>query len=196
MKNAIIGFFSIMLILLAGFAISTSDGKTLRKNELSSTLSFTMEQSMEILMMSKDYDMEGQKEFVADFVQNAMAKMNSESKYKVEVYEVDTEKGILDVAVTEKYRKFLAPGEVRVRRTMVLDDYSNDENAYFEVLFKDKTGKVIKQLNIHGGDSLSPSAVPQEYKDAKWRCEETGTEHTYTDFANIRVIRDLTFKIL
>lgn len=193
MKNAIIGFFSIVLLLLAGFAISTSEGKAMRQNELSSTLSASMEKSMEILTMSKDYDIEDQKEFAADFIQNAMIKMNSESKYEVEVFTIDTEKGMLDAQVTETYQRFLSPGKVTVRRTIVLDDYTNPEEDYFTVTFKTKAGDIVKQINIHGGDFLSKSLLPTELKTKTFKCEETGTTHSADNMESIAVIRDLTF---
>lgn len=194
MKNAMLGLFSFFIILLAGFAINTSEGKTIRKNELTTTLSASMEKSMEILTMTKDYSIADQKEFVADFIQNAMIKMNSDSKYNVKIYSVDVTKGILDAEVTETYRQFLKPGKVSIRKTIVLDDYSNPNNRYFTVTFKDQVG-TLKQISIHGGDSLSISMLPEECKNQTFKCEQTGTTHKGDQFKNIMVVKDLTFML-
>ena len=105
MKNAIAGFLSLMILILAGLIISTVEGKTMRQNELDSTLSSVMEKSMNILVTKDSYTIDEQKAFVADFIQNAMVKMNSESDYMITVHSVDTVKGVLDVTVTENYKQ-------------------------------------------------------------------------------------------
>lgn len=128
MKNAVIGFCSIIILLLAGMAISTAEGRTMRQNELDSTLGAAMVQSMEILTMSKDYEMEDKEAFVSDVIQNALVRMNSDSEYDVEVYSVDTEKGILDAEVTETYTQLFVPGKVTARKTVVLDDYTVEQH--------------------------------------------------------------------
>lgn len=195
MKNAIIGFFSLLILLLAGFAINTAEGRTLRQNELSSTLSASMEKSMEILMTKKDYTISEQKEFVADFIQNAMVKMNSDSTYDVEIFEVDIEKGLLDAKVTETYKQFLRPGKVSVRKTVILEEYENIKNEYFLVTFQDADGKIVKQVNVHGGDSLNEHMLPVDWKDKTFVCLETDIEYTAADVDQIMVTEDLTFKL-
>lgn len=193
MKNAVIGFCSIIILLLAGMGISTAEGRTMRQNELDSTLNAAMVQSMEVLTMSKDYEIEDQKEFVADFIQNALVRMNSESEYEVEVYSVDTEKGILDAGVTETYSQLFVPGKVDSRKTVVLDDYTNENNVYYSVTFQ-KDGKVIKQIQVHGGDFLSGSLLPQGVGVTKWKDKASGTVYTASNIANLAVTKDLTLE--
>lgn len=195
MKNALIGLFSFMIILLAGFAINTSEGRTLRENELSSTVSSSMEKSMEILKLKKDYTIVEQKEFAADFIQNAMTKMNSKSKYDVEIITIDVEKGLLDAKVTETYKQFARPGKVSVRKTIILEDYQNLNNEYFLVTFQDKDGKIIKQMNVYGGSNMDVTLLPHEWKNMKFTCLESGIEYTIDTLSGLIVTSNLTFKI-
>ena len=96
MKNAIMGFIALLVLLLAGATISTVEGRTMRENEIDSTLSTAMQQSMEILTLEKTYDIEDATAFALDFIQSAMVRMNSNSNYDVVIYSIDVKKGILD----------------------------------------------------------------------------------------------------
>lgn len=192
MKNAVIGFCSIIILLLAGLAISTVEGRTMRQNELESTVSSVMEQSMEVLTISKDYDINNQKEFVADFIQNALVRMNSKSEYEVEVFSVDTEKGILDAKVTQTYSQLFVPGKVSVRKTVVLDDYTNDSNTYYSVTFK-KDGNIIKQVQIHGGDFLTSGILPQGIGVTKWKDSSSGITYTASNISELAVTKNIIF---
>ena len=117
MKNAVIGFCSIIILLLAGMGISTAEGRTMRQNELDSTLNAAMVQSMEVLTMSKDYSVTFQKD-----------------------------------------------------------------------------GKVIKQIQVHGGDFLSGSLLPQGVGVTKWKDKASGTVYTASNIANLAVTKDLTLE--
>lgn len=192
MKNAVIGFCSIIILLLAGLAISTVEGRTMRQNELESTVSSVMEQSMEVLTISKDYDINNQKEFVADFIQNALVRMSSKSEYEVEVFSVDTEKGILDAKVTQTYSQLFVPGKVSVRKTVVLDDYTNDSNTYYSVTFK-KDGNIIKQVQIHGGDFLTSGILPQGIGVTKWKDSSSGITYTASNISELAVTKNVIF---
>lgn len=192
MKNAIIGFCSIIILLLAGMAISTAEGRTMRQNELDSTLSSVMVQSMEVLTMSKDYEIKNEEAFASDFIQNALVRMNSNSKYEVEVYSIDTEKGILDAEVTETYTQLFLPGKVTTRKTVVLDDYTNEDNVYYSVTFQ-KDGSTVKQIQVHGGDFLSSALLPQGTGVTKWKEKDSGTVYTASNITSLAVTKNVTF---
>ena len=195
MKNALLGLISFIVILLAGFAINTSEGRTLRQNELDSSLSAAMQRSMEILMTSQKYEINDPVEFVADFIQSCMIKMNSESAYIVTIHDVDIEKGLLDASVTEEYKQFLKPGKVSARKTIIVEDYDNTSNESFIVTFKDKENKIIKQLSVHGGDRINAAMLPSEWKTEMFVCVESGVEYTRDSFSGILVTSNMTFKL-
>lgn len=195
MKNALLGLISFIVILLAGFAINTSEGRTLRQNELDSSLSAAMQRSMEILMTSQKYEINDPVEFVADFIQGSMSKMNSESAYIVTIHDVDIEKGLLDASVTEEYKQFLKPGKVSARKTIIVEDYDNTSNESFIVTFKDKEDRIIKQLSVHGGDNLNAAMLPSEWKTEMFVCVESGVEYTKDSFSGVIVTSNMTFAI-
>ena len=191
MKNAIAGFLSLMILILAGLIISTVEGKTMRQNELDSTLSSVMERSMNILVTKDSYTIDEQKAFVADFIQNAMVKMNSESDYMITVHSVDTVKGVLDVTVTENYKQALKVGKVSSRNVVVLDNFENGKNSYYLVKFVD--GKTtIKQLSVYAGDSLAKELLPQSENYIGWKIDGDDTVYTADNADTINIISDIT----
>ena len=87
------------------------------------------------------------------------------------MYQLDAQKGLLDVGVTAKYAQVMHPGKVSARRCIVLDDYKNDLDEYFTVVFKDGDS-VVKQIQLYGGDLLTAQMLPQGngYGSATWQC--------------------------
>lgn len=191
MKNAIIGFIAILVLLLAGATISTVEGRTMRENEISSTLSTAMQQSMEILTLSKNYTIEDAEAYALDFIQNAMVKMNSESVYEVKIYTVDVDKGIMDAEVTEHYDQFFKEGEVSCRKVVILED-KDDNTEYFTVTFK-KDSDTIKQISALKGDHLSGALLPQISGVDSWKLEGTDRVYTSTTIETVTVDGNMTF---
>ena len=110
MKNAVIGFFMIVILVISLAAIQTAENRTTRKNELDSSLSEAMEQSMKILTVNPVYHIEkesGTDEFTADFIQGFLMKTTSNSEFTVEILNVDVEKGLLDVRAKSRFRQII-----------------------------------------------------------------------------------------
>ena len=101
MRNALIGFFCLAILLLSGVAVSTSESRTTRQNELDNSLGKAMEQSMMILKENDTYEIDNKEEFIADFIQNTLIQLNSDSDYKITIYTADFEQGLLDAEVEE-----------------------------------------------------------------------------------------------
>lgn len=190
MKNFIIGLCSILLLVLTGVTVSTVHGESMRENELSSTVSSSMEESMRILALDQKYKIKDEKEFVADFIQSALIKMDSKSKYEIIIHVADTKKGILDVTVKQHYKQIFIPGKVSCRKTIILEDYNKEGN--YNVTFK-KGNAIIKQINITGGDFLSAALLPTNVGVTKWKLQENGSIYTSANISNVAVTRDLTF---
>lgn len=121
MRNALIGFFCLAILLLSGVAVSTSESRTLRQNELDNSLGKAMEQSMIVLKENDTYEIANKEEFIADFIQNTLIQLNSDSDYKITIYTADFEKGLLDAEVEETYNQVFGKGSVSVRKTVVAD---------------------------------------------------------------------------
>lgn len=190
MKNFIIGLCSILILILTGLTVGTVHGKTMRENELNSTVSSTMEESMRILTLDQKYKIENEKEFIADFIESSLVKMDSNSTYEIIIHTADIKKGILDATVRQHYKQIFLPGKVSCRKTIILD-YHNKEGSY-KVTFK-KGDDIIKQLSVTGGDFMSAVLLPNNVGVTKWKLQENGNIYTSANIASVAVTQDLTF---
>lgn len=186
MRNMIIGFMGIIIILLTGVTINTVSGKSMRQNELDSTVTEAMESSMRALSTADAMD---EKEFVADFIQGVLVKMNSDSRYKITIYTLDTEKGLLDAEVTQEYTKLNRPGKATVRRVVLMDDYENLDNTFYSVTFKEN-GTPVKQVRVHAGDRLTEKMLPMS-DVSEW--EFDGHTYTESNIDTLAVMSDMEF---
>lgn len=220
MKNAVVGFILLIILVFTGITVYSIEGKTVRKNELDTNLGAAMEQSMTIMTIDPTYTIrrdDGGKELIADFIENFLMKTTSDSIFDIEVISVDAEKGLLDVRATERFPQITdlngkPSGNVSVRKTVILEDYVNEENLFYKVSFyveqrdekgnviKDDKGNIIKdtvkQVNVHGGDTLlnvQPKVNPilKGYRFVGWRWDKTGTE--YTDISSLNCMEDMEF---
>ena len=191
MRNLMIGFFSIVLLLLVTLTVSSTSGRNMRQNELDSSFSSAMRSSMEALQKKEDVTVSDQ-QFVSDMIQSALVQTNGDADYQVTVYQINADKGILDAGVTATYKQVMHPGKVSVRRCIVLDDYTNDLDEYFTVVFKDGE-TIVKQLQIYGGDSLTAEMLPKggKYKDAVWTYG--GTTYSRATMSDVFVTSNMEF---
>ena len=173
MKNAVTGFFMIVILVISLAAIQTAENRTTRKNELDSSLSEAMEQSMKILTVNPVYHIEkesGTDEFTADFIQGFLMKTTSNSEFTVEILNVDVEKGLLDVRAKSRFRQIIGYGEVSCRKTVILEELEEDkETPCYISFFAEKPAKeadtennyVLKKISVHCGDRLSAAMLPE-----------------------------------
>lgn len=172
MKSAVISFFMLVILVFSAAAIQTAENKSFRKNELNRSLGEAMEQSMKILTINPIYHIGGESdssEFIADFIQGFLTKTTSDSDFMVEIFNVDVEKGLLDVRVTEKFRQIIGHGQVSSRKSVVLEDVKREENTYFLISFLEEKEdqqvtpegeRVLKQVSVHSGENLSTDILP------------------------------------
>lgn len=170
MKNVVIGFFMIVILVFSAAAIQTAGNKTTRKNELDTSLGQAMEQSMEILTVNPVYHIQkenGTEELIADFIQGFVTKTTSDSDFTIEILHVDAEKGILDVRAEEKFKQVIGYGTVSSRKTVILEAVEDESIGYCSVSFftdmESETGNtyVKKRLNVCEGDKLNAAMLPQ-----------------------------------
>jgi len=209
MRNAVTAFVLLMIMVLTGITINTIDNTTTRKNELDTNLSAAMEQSMLLLTVDtdSDYDIESKEDLIADFIQNFLIKTTTDSTFTIDIIGADAEKGLLDVKVTETFGSYAGiKKSVSVRKTIILEDYENEDNVYFDISFvvpdpeyPSDTSKqvVVKQTSIHGGDSLTyaaPSNPEKEgYKFVGWKCKALSDSLLFTDLSSVHALDHYTF---
>lgn len=215
MKSAVTGFFMLVLLIFSAAAVQASENKTFRKNELNKSLGEAMEQSMKILTVNPLYHIErksGPAEFTADFIQAFLTKITSNSDFTIEIFNVDVEKGLLDVRVTERFKQVIGYGEVACRKSVVLDDVEIEEDTYFLItFFKEYSGQEVKpenlsarkQVSVQSGNKLSPDILPEAvteregYKFMGWKMTRpvngTGSLYDKQNIAALTAWDDMEF---
>lgn len=194
MRSFIIGLFTIMILIFFGIAISTSEGRTLRENELDNSLGKAIEQTMTVAKTKPTYDISTDREMVADMIQNLLVQMDSESSYEVTVYTADLEKGIMDVGVTQKYNQLFGLGKVTARKMIVLDTYENVSEEYCTITFMNGD-EVLKQLSIFKGNKIPSALIPSDPTFYGW-CDSSGNVFTNAQLANIAILNDDVYNVV
>lgn len=205
MKNAIIALIGIAMVIMVTVGINTVENKTMRQNELDSNLDKALERTMEILTIDPVYQIsKNDTEVAADFIENFLVNTTSDATFKIDIITVDPEKGLLDVQVSESYAQVIGTGKVSARKTVILDDWENPDNTYFTVRFC-LDDKIIKQVNIHGGDKITKGILPQSIAESEtavfkgWRMmmpQESDVLYTEDSILNLTVTSDLVFQAI
>lgn len=205
MKNAIIALIGIAMVIMVTVGINTVENKTMRQNELDSNLDKALERTMEILTIDPVYQIsKNDTEVAADFIENFLVNTTSDATFKIDIITVDQEKGLLDVQVSESYAQVIGTGKVSARKTVILDDWENPENTYFTIRFC-LDDKIIKQVNIHGGDKITKGILPQSIAESEtavfkgWRMmmpQESDVLYTEDSILNLTVTSDLVFQAI
>ena len=205
MKNAIIALIGIAMVIMVTVGINTVENKTMRQNELDSNLDKALERTMEILTIDPVYQIsKNDTEVAADFIENFLVNTTSDATFKIDIITVDPEKGLLDVQVFESYAQVIGTGKVSARKTVILDDWENPENTYFTIRFC-LDDKIIKQVNIHGGDKITKGILPQSIAESEtavfkgWRMmmpQESDVLYTEDSILNLTVTSDLVFQAI
>ncbi len=143
-------------------------------------------------------------EVAADFIENFLVNTTSDATFKIDIITVDPEKGLLDVQVSESYAQVIGTGKVSARKTVILDDWENPDNTYFTIRFC-LDDKIIKQVNIHGGDKITKGILPQSIAESEtavfkgWRMmmpQESDVLYTEDSILNLTVTSDLVFQAI
>ena len=205
MKNAIIALIGIAMVIMVTVGINTVENKTMRQNELDSNLDKALERTMEILTIDPVYQIsKNDTEVAADFIENFLVNTTSDATFKIDIITVEPEKGLLDVQVSESYAQVIGTGKVSARKTVILDDWENPDNTYFTVRFC-LDDKIIKQVNIHGGDKITKGILPQSISESEtavfkgWRMmmpQESDVLYTEDTILNLTVTNDLVFQAI
>ena len=193
MRNAVIGFILLAILIMSGISINTVNTKTMRQNELDTNLNRSIESSLELLKVDIANTMTDT-EFAADAMQNVMQGVQSDSDCRFVVYQADAKKGILDLEVIETYQQVLGTGSVRSRKVIIYDDWANDENTYYTVIFKDTDNQTVKELKIPAKNTLSGTVLPQSLDGVTgWKLLTNGNVYTKENIGNVVAIGNLTF---
>lgn len=191
------------MMLFAGVAVQTSSTRSIRQNELDASLSNALQSSMQVLAVNNAYDIADTNQLKADILQNILANTTSEGTYKIKIYEADAEKGLIDCEVVETIAQVIGTGTVAARKTVVLEQYINENNEYFKVKFLDSDEIPVKEVEIHGGDYLITKLLPVHIPEVEgktfqgWQLLDAGgmsTIYTADNISQMIVTSDVTFQ--
>ncbi len=136
MRTAILSCTLVFLVIILSLVLFTVYGQNTRQNELEDSLDIAIEQALENLKTRQAYSIDNTDEFVADFVENLIIYIESDSDVKVEILNVDIEKGLLDVNVVETFEQ--PNGSIKsisCRKTVIMEEYTDAPIIYHQVRF-------------------------------------------------------------
>ena len=124
MKNVFLGFGITICAIISIVIVMTLCGTNMRQNELNRAVDSAVKDTVENQFDNKTYSLSSTDEFSADFIEALLVQINSDCSVKVNVLDVDYQKGLLSVEVIEKYKHPIGTdGQVSVKRTVIIEQY-------------------------------------------------------------------------
>ena len=158
MKHMIFGIalLAVTIMVIAGAMVVS--GSDVRVNEADKALNTAVEQTLEQLKKYGSYEIGNEQELIADFQQSLLMHISSDASIKVKILTADTEKGVLDVEITETYKTVNDKVKQAVcRKTVILEEYS-EKRGYCTVEFI-IAGTVYEKYSLYKGSRI---VIPRE----------------------------------
>lgn len=191
MKQIIFGTVISLISILTIIIIISLSGRAARETELETNLSNVVEATVVNTCTSKNYRIENYQEFVADFVQNLLIQMESNTDVDVQVMQADIEKSILSIKVISKYKHPNGKeGSVSCDKTVILESYSDSVADSFNIEYY-VNGELYKVYSMTDGAKLIEPKTPTiEGKVFSHWIDALTSERI--DFANMTIDKDYT----
>ena len=124
MKNVFLGFGITICSIISIVIVMTLCGTNMWQNELNRAVNSAVQDTVENQFDTKTYSVSSKDEYIADFIEALLVQINSDCSVKVNVLDVDYQKGLLSVEVIEKYKHPIGTeGQVSVKRTVIMEQY-------------------------------------------------------------------------
>lgn len=161
MKHTIFGI-SLAAIALLAIAVSLGvSGKSVRANEMETSLNAAIEQSLEQLCIEKGSVAGDYQDMVADFNRLLLLQMESDSDIQVEILTADAQKGVLDVRITERYQNILGQEREAVcRKSVILEEYAQKKSYHTVTFLVD--GAIYDQYSLYEGGKIQFPEAPKK----------------------------------
>ena len=190
MKNMIIAFGLVIVIVLSALVSLTVYSYNARQNEVEEALTVAVEQALKDLVIDQETVSEDPNEFVADFVQWLVLGIDSDSEITVNILAMDLEKGLLDVEVIERFQQVNGSiGTASYRKTVILDQIPIKQKETHSVKFMVEDGyssgsfKSYKEFTLtEGANVIFPGANPsmEGYAFVGWSLTQPSAENNYS----------------
>lgn len=100
----LIAAFLLILFLAGGInCIYSMESRQLHQEELEYAMECAMRHSLEAARIKKNDSIHSEEELYADFLGELMLTLGAEAEYEITVYELDLEKGIMDIRVVSRF---------------------------------------------------------------------------------------------
>lgn len=178
MKKIAFGTACGMAALFVFVMMLTVYGRNVRQQEADTALSQAVDSTLSSVMSGKNYEIEDNESFVADFLKALLIQMNSDSDISIVILEADYEYGILSVEVTEKFTHPNGrPGSVSEVRTVIFDKEAEEKKEVQTIAFYSAENELYKEYGLTK-DSVCPVPVPPVKEGSSfcgWRFVSGGT---------------------
>lgn len=161
MKHMVYGIVLLAIAFMVIAGVMIVSGKDVRENEADKALNTAVEQTLEQLKKYGGYEIANAQELIADFQQALLLHISSDADLEVKILAADTERGILDVKITETYQTINAKKKQAVcRKTVILEEYS-EKRSYCMVEFR-MDGAVYEKYSLYQGSVIVNPKKPQK----------------------------------
>lgn len=132
MKTVISGFGAIVLFILCLLINTSIINFTSRSSELNIAINNAVNDTQRVLY-DKSYSINSTQEYLAEFTQNLVQYINSNSEITLKVYSADENLGFLDIGVVSTYTNFSGEKrEYEERRTSIIDSIAKGDESYLK----------------------------------------------------------------
>ncbi len=122
MKHAGLAFTLFISVILSISIVFAVEHKSNRDNEMKNALDVAIENTMDNLKRDHSYTIETSDQFIADFLEDFVIQIDSDSSVDVVVKSADMDAGILSIEVTMHYHyNNGAEGQVSTDRTVIFE---------------------------------------------------------------------------
>ena len=171
MKQVTLGLVSGLIIIIFAVILINLNSKADRKQQLTDNLAEAVEETAQSVFKEKNYDVNDNDEFIADFLETLLSEIDSDGTLTVNVVEADLEKGILSVDVVEEFKYTNGnTGYVQTQKTIILNQTVEEETPVYTASFyldKDSVGtdETYKVYTLYEGESLLTPVEPKDITD-------------------------------
>lgn len=196
MRNIVIGICSfsfLILLLMTGYTVAARQTRT---NQLEAALNHAMQKIMENEDYPKANRPQSDEELVAMFEQLFISQLSAKATYKVSILDVDCEKGLLSVEVTQDYPHLNGQnGSITIQKTVIRDKLATDP-LYGTCQVSYYLGdNIYRRYEQNAGEAIVVPRNPyaQDAVFLGWREKDTGMLYSKKQLAEVVLKADMEF---
>lgn len=190
MRNIVIGICSFVFIVLITIISATLYGRHSREVEIDNATNYALNAAIESLQEDRNVKPQSEAEFIAFFIETLTSQIKSSTDIKVDVLDVDYEKGLLSVIVTGTYKHPNGNiGTITCQKMAVLEKYYNDNASEECIVTYFVDGIAFREYTLQVNDYY---VVPDSSITA-WKDSETGSVYTSAQLSAMKVTKSTNF---